>query len=142
MTAQTISGVPAPSPVPDLVMSPGAQPNVNLGASVPFGKEKEINIGLFTDLSSVSQVDIEKNGASRVNMYGASMTLGLLGKQSRAWFGLAGEIGHTTIAVPGRDFTFERVSTLPAGRLPADADATLVRWTVTGILGSNYSFLD
>jgi hypothetical protein len=142
MTAQAISGVSAPSPVPDLVMSPGIQPNVNLGASVPFGKEKEINIGLFTDLSSVSQVDIDKNGASRVNMYGASMTLGLLGKQSRAWFGVAGELGHTTLAVPGRDFTYERVSTLPAGRLPADADATLVRWTITGILGSNYSFLD
>ena len=69
------------------------------------------------------------------------MTLGLLGKQSRAWFGLAGEIGHTTLRVPGRDFTYERVTALPAGRLPEDADATLVRWTVTGILGSNYSFL-
>ncbi len=142
MAAQQISGVAAPSPVADLVMSPGVQPNLNLGASVPFGKEKEVNIGFFTDLSSVSQVDIDKNGASRVNMYGASMTLGLLGKQSRAWFGLAGELGHTTLKVPGRDFTFDRVTALPAGRLPADADATLVRWTVTGILGSNYSFLD
>jgi hypothetical protein len=123
-------------------MSPGFQPNLNLGASVPFGSTKEINIGFFTDLSSVSQEDIDKLGASRVHMFGSSMTVGLLGKQARAWIGLSGEIGHTTTKVPGRGFTYERVSSVLPGTLPADGEATVVRWTMVGILGSNYSFLD
>ncbi len=123
-------------------MSPGFQPNLNLGASVPFGLTKEINIGFFTDLSSVSDEDIKKLGSSRVHMFGGSMTLGLLGKQSRAWIGVSGEIGHTTTKAPGQVFTYEKVSVLPGGSLPAEGDATLVRWTMTSILGSNYSFLD
>ena len=70
------------------------------------------------------------------------MSLGLLGKQSRAWIGLAGEIGHATAKVPGRDFNYQGVASLPAGRLPSESEATVVRWTMTGILGSNYSFLE
>ncbi len=70
------------------------------------------------------------------------MALGLLGKESRAWFGLSGEIGSTTTRVPGRSFSYERVSTLPRGVLPDDGDATLVRWTLSGVLGSNYAFLE
>ena len=142
MTAQRINGLAAPAPVADIVMHPRVQPNLNLGASVPFGTTKEINIGFFTDFSSVSQEDIDNLGLSRVNMFGSSLTVGLLGRQARAWIGLAGEIGHTTSKVPGRSFTYDKVSTLPPGSLPADNDATVVRWTITGILGSNYSFLD
>lgn len=142
MTAQAISGQGEPPPVADVVMSPGLQPNLNLGASVPFGTTKEVNIGFFTDFSSVSQGDIDRLGLSRVHMFGGSMTLGLLGKQSRAWIGASGEIGHTTAKVPGRGFNYENVSASPSGRLPAENEATLVRWTMTGILGSNYSFLD
>ena len=98
------------------------------------------NIGFFTDLSSVSKADVEKLGMNRIHMFGGSMTLGLLGKQSRAWIGLAAEIGHTTTKVPGRGFTYDRIAYLPTGTLPEDGDSTLVRWTMTGILGSNYSF--
>jgi hypothetical protein len=134
--------MPAPSAVPDMVLTPVLQPNLNLGASVPFGKTKEVNIGFFTDLSSVSQRDVEQNSLSRVHMFGSSLTVGFLGKQARLWVGVAGTIGHTTARVPGRGFTFERVSALPPGRLPDDGEATLVRWTATGILGSNYSFLE
>lgn len=140
MTAQRISGEPEPPPVPDVVMTPNAQPNLNLGASVPFGETKEINIGFFTDLSSVSREDVDQLGLSRVHMFGSSLTVGLLGKQARAWIGLAGEIGHATTKVPGRGFTYEKVSA--AGTLPSEEEATVVRWTMTGILGSNYSFLD
>jgi hypothetical protein len=118
------------------------QPNLSLGASVPFGPTKEVNIGFFTDLSSVSQADVDKNGLSRVDMFGTALTLGLLGREARGWIGLAGEIGHTTTKVPGRAFTYENVSALPPGALPAGGEATLVRWTVAGILGSNYSFLE
>lgn len=142
MKPQAINGLAPPAPVPDLVMTPGVQPNVNLGASVPFGPTKEVNIGFFTDLSSVSEADVKRLGLSRVHMFGGSMTLGLLGKQSRAWIGLSGEIGHTTARVPGRDFTYEKVAPLPGGTLPAEGEATVVRWSMTGILGSNYSFLD
>jgi hypothetical protein len=141
MKAEAINGLDTPI-VPDRVLTPGVQPNLNLGASVPFGTTKEVNIGFFTDLSSVSQADIDNNGLSRVNMFGSSITLGILGKQARAWIGASAEIGHTTLKVPGRSFTYEKVSMLPAGTLPADNEATLVRWTVAGILGSNYSFLD
>jgi hypothetical protein len=140
--AQAISGLgPAPT-LPDVVLERTFQPNVNLGAGIPFGPEKELDIGLFTDLSSVSPADSARTGTDRVHMFGGSMALGLLGKESRAWFGLSGEIGSTTTRVPGRGFTFERVSTLPRGTLPDDGDATLVRWTLSGVLGSNYAFLE
>jgi long-subunit fatty acid transport protein len=141
MKAEAIDGLATPA-VPDRVLHPGVQPNLNLGASVPFGTTKEVNIGFFTDLSSVSQEDIDNNGLGRVHMFGSSITLGLLGKQARAWIGASAEIGHTTLKVPGRSFTYERVAPLPAGNLPSDNEASLVRWTVAGILGSNYSFLD
>ena len=117
------------------------QPNVNLGASIPFGPTKELNIGFFTDLSSVSAADIAQQGSDRVHMFGGSMTLGLLGKQSRVWVGTSGEVGHTTTRVPGQGFNYQEVGALPMGVLPTDGDATLVRWTLVGILGSNYSFL-
>ncbi len=142
MVGQPIGGLAAPAAVPDRVISPGLQPNMNLGASVAFGSAQELDIGFFTDLSSVSQADIQRNSMSRVHMFGGSMTLGLLGKQSRVWIGASAEIGHTKMRVPGRSFTYENVIPLPVGRLAEDNDATLVRWTATGILGSNYSFLE
>src|SRR6185295_19214601 len=52
--------------VGDTVIHPVAQPNLNLGASVPFGKTREVNIGFFTDTSSVSSRDIRDIGLSRV----------------------------------------------------------------------------
>ena len=82
------------------------------------------------------------SGADRVHMFGGSMALGLLGKESRAWFGLSGEIGSTTTRVPGGAFTYERFAALPRGALPDDGEATLVRWTLSGVLGSNYAFLE
>jgi hypothetical protein len=141
MVAERISGVPAMAAA-DRQSERTFQPNVNLGASIPFGPTKELNIGFFTDVSSVSSRDIVLYGTDRIHMFGGSMTVGLLGKQSRVWVGTSAEIGHTTTRVPGRGFGYERVSALPVGALPADGDATLVRWTLVGILGSNYSFLE
>jgi long-subunit fatty acid transport protein len=124
----------------DRCIHPTFQPNVNIGASIPFGPTKELNIGFFTDFSSVSTQDVVQQGSDRVHMFGGSMTLGLLGKQSRVWVGTSGEVGHTTTRVPGKGFDFKDVSALPLGDLPNDGTATLVRWTLVGILGSNYSF--
>ena len=45
-------------------------------------------------------------------------------------------------AVLASAFTYQAVSDLPTGKLPSDHEATVVRWTMTGILGSNYSFLE
>jgi hypothetical protein len=124
------------------------QPNVNLGASIPFGPTKELNLGFFTDFSSVSTTDILVSHADRVHMAGGSMTVGLLGKQSRAWVGVSGEVGHTTTQVPGRGFSYDGlIAAMSApgyrtGDLPGQGEATLVRWTMVGILGSNYSFLE
>jgi hypothetical protein len=126
--------------VPDQTLSPSTHPNLNAGASVPFGTTKEVNIGFFTDFSSVSQRDIDLNGLSRVHMFGSALTVGFLGKQSRVWVGAAGEVGHTTSKFPGREFTYAGVA--QTGVLPTNDDVTVVRWTATGILGSNYSFLD
>lgn len=140
--AQAISGLGAPPILPDVVVERTFQPNINLGAAIPFGSERELDIGLFTDLSSVSRAAVDGAGADRVHMFGGSMALGLLGKESRAWFGLSGEIGSTTTHVPGAGFTFERVGALPRGALPDDSEATLVRWTLSGVLGSNYAFLE
>ncbi len=141
MVAQRIGGLP-PMSATDRQINMTWQPNVNLGASIPFGPEKELNVGFFSDLSSVSQRDVTTQGSDRVHMIGGSLTLGILGKQSRVWVGSSGEIGHTTTAVPGRGFTYQQISQLPPGVLPADGNATLVRWTLAGILGSNYSFLE
>jgi hypothetical protein len=127
-------------PIADHVLSPSTHPNINAGASVPFGTTKEVNIGFFTDFSSVSQRDIDVNGLSRVHMFGSALTVGFLGKQSRVWVGAAGEVGHTTSKFPGRQFTYGAVA--QTGTLPTNDDVTVVRWTATGILGSNYSFLD
>lgn len=142
MVAQQITGLGAPPVVASTVMTPNTQPNLNIGASVPFGKTKEVNIGFFTDFSSVSKRDIEELGLSRIHMFGSSLTLGLLGKQSRAWIGASAEIGHTTTKVPGRDFNYDAAVRLRPGVLPDTNEATLVRWTAVGILGSNYSFLE
>jgi hypothetical protein len=128
--------------------NPTWQPNVNLGASIPFGPTKELNIGFFSDISSVSATDIATQGTDRIHMFGGSMTLGLLTKQSRVWVGTAAEIGHNKTQVPGSGFNYDRVTSLigsgqiPTDALPHDGSATLVRWTLTGILGSNYSFLE
>lgn len=139
---QTVKLAYAMNGIEDTVMHPVVQPNLNLGASVPFGLTREVNIGFFTDSSSVSSRDIRENGLSRVPMVGGALTVGFLGQQARLWVGVSGEIGHTTIRAPGRSFTYERVTALPRGDLPSDNEATLVRWTMTGILGSNYSFLE
>jgi long-chain fatty acid transport protein len=141
-TAQTIGGLGAPPTIPDAVIERTFQPNINLGAGIPFGPERELDIGLFSDLSSVSPADSARTGTDRVHMFGGSMALGLLGKESRAWFGFSGEIGSTTTRVPGRGFNYETVSALPRGALPDDGEATLVRWTLSGVLGSNYAFLE
>ena len=140
--ATAIGGLGLPPSVPDVSLDPTFQPNLNLGAGIPFGATRELDIGFFSDFSSVSGLDIVRSGADRVHMLGGSMALGLLGKQSRSRFGLGGEIGSTTTHVPRRSFNFERVSMLPGGGLPADGDATLVRWTLSGVLGSNYAFLE
>jgi hypothetical protein len=126
--------------VPDHTLSPSTHPNLNAGASVPFGTTNEVNIGFFTDFSSVSQRDIDVNGLSRVHMFGSALTVGFLGKQARVWVGAAGEVGHTTSKFPGRQFTYAAVA--ENGILPTNDDVTVVRWTATGILGSNYSFLE
>ena len=140
--AQAISGLGPPPILADVVVARTFQPNLNLGAAIPFGPERELDIGLFTDLSSVPSAASTGSGADRVHMFGGSMALGLLGKESRAWIGINGEIGSTITRVPGRAFTYERVAPLARGTLPDDGEATLVRWTLSGVLGSNYAFLE
>jgi hypothetical protein len=47
--AQAIRGLGAPPILADVVVERTFQSNLNLGAAIPFGPERELDIGLFTD---------------------------------------------------------------------------------------------
>jgi hypothetical protein len=137
---QAIVGVNGPSSLPDTELQPALQPNVNLGAEFSVARDKVIDVGLFTDLSSVSSRDMDRYGLDRVHMFGGSVALGLLGKQARAWFGLSFEVGAAETRVPSGAFTFEELIQ-NGGTLALDSTSTITRWTLAGILGANYSFV-
>src|SRR6185369_5205468 len=101
LEAVKIQGAPPPSgTVAALAYSPQFQPNVNLGVSLTLAPKVELDLGAFTDLSSVSDTDRKKYSLDRVNMFGGSMAIGVLGKQSRGWVGASFEAGSATARVP------------------------------------------
>ena len=67
----------------------------------------------------------------------ACLALGLLGKQARGWFGLSFEYGQADTKVAGG--TLDLDSALRGG-LELDDQSTVTRWTLSGIIGSSYSF--
>lgn len=115
------------------------QPNVNLGAEFVVVEDVVIDVGAFTDLSSVSNQDIEERDADRVHMFGGTAALGLLGKQTRGWFGLSFELGRAGTNVAEGELNLDNVL---ADGLDLTERSTVTRWTLAGFIGSNYSFMD
>lgn len=138
MEEQRIEGVAPGDPLPDEVLTRGLQPNVNLGAELLVAKDLVLDAGVFTDLSSVSPEDA-RAGTDRVHMFGGSLALGLLGKQSRGWFGLSAAVGQAESLVSAGRLDLEGV--ISRGGLGIDGTSTVTRWQLTGTIGSNYSFL-
>lgn len=116
-----------------------AQPNVNAGVEIGLTERVVLDLGAFTDLSAVPQSQHEKYGIDRIHLFGGSAALGILGRRSRAWFGTSFEIGAGESLVPTSRLTLE--DALQDG-LVADEKSTATRWTLAGILGSNYTFAE
>lgn len=119
------------------------QPNVNIGVELPITGPVVLALGAFTDLSSVSSEDVESDevAADRVHMFGGSAAVGIVSRQSRGWVGQSFEAGSTDARVIAGDLTLE--STLENGGITWNGGlSALTRWTLVGMIGSNYSFLD
>jgi hypothetical protein len=131
---------PLPQEVVDeaeLILDRTWQPNVNLGFEVGLTETVVLDFGAFTDLSSVSEDDVEEQSMDRVHMFGGTLGLGILGRQARAFFGVSFEMGRAdTKVVPG---TLDLESAAQSG-FSFTEDSTITRWTLAGFLGSNYSF--
>ncbi len=115
------------------------QPNANLGAEFVVVEDVVIDVGAFTDLSSVSDQDIEERDADRVHMFGGTAALGLLGKQTRGWFGLSFEFGRAGTNVAEGELNLDNVL---VNGIELGERSTVTRWTLAGFIGSNYSFMD
>ena len=113
------------------------QPNFNLGAEFQIVEDVVIDIGAFTDLSSVSSKAVREDSADQVHMFGGTTALGLQGKQARGWFGLSFEYGQGTSRVASGTLN---LNTVLIEGLDFDTTSTITRWTLAGFIGSNYSF--
>lgn len=143
LRAVKIEGVESPpkSSLKDTVLDRGVQPNVNLGAEIGVTEAVVLDLGAFTDLSSVSAKDASAKAAvpqDRIHMFGGSVGLGILSRQSRGWFGMSFEVGQGASQVVRGDLTLDNAV---ARGLGFDAKSTATRWTLAGMLGSTYSFL-
>ncbi|MBI4701791.1 MAG: hypothetical protein HY744_11645 [Deltaproteobacteria bacterium] len=124
----------------ELVLTRDFQPNANLGVEFAVAEMVAIDVGAFTDISAVSELDVQEQDQDRIHMFGGSVALGLLGKQTRGWFGASFEIGMADVKVATGDYNFETFLEQGLG-IPFDGWATATRWTLAGVIGSNYSFL-
>jgi long-chain fatty acid transport protein len=113
------------------------QPNVNLGFEALVTNDLVLDAGFFTDLSSVSDEDIDEHDSDRVHMFGGTLAFGLLGRRARAWFGASFEMGQSTSKVYSGNLTLEDVL---ARGFTYDDESSLLRWTAAGFIGSSYSF--
>lgn len=122
----------------DVVLSRTFQPNAALGVEFAVADETVIDLGGFTDFSAVSSSEVEEGTSDRVHMFGGAVALGLLGKQTRGFFGLSFKAGVGDTQVPSGTLDLDNV--LSEG---ASTDtARLTMWTLAGFIGSNYSFAD
>ncbi len=115
------------------------QPNLNIGAEVGVAKNVVIDFGWYTDVSSVSYDDVEDKAQDRVHMYGVSAALGFLGRQARGWFGLSFSHGRAAARVVRGDFGLDELLA-NGGDFEFGARSTIMKWNLSGFIGSNYSF--
>lgn len=139
LKAIEIEGVPPdPDPIADERLTLAAQPNVNVGVEIKVSDEVRLAFGAFTDLSATSSGDLAADLSDRVDMFGFTAALGLVGRQVSSWFGVSFEGGKGSTRVRSQQLSFEQ---LVAGVEETQA-ASLTRWTLVGIIGSSYAFLD
>ena len=121
LTAVHIQGVaPQAGAIPALTYAPQFQPNANVGLATTIAKNIELDLGAFTDISSVSSD--AKHSLDRVNMFGGSFAIGVLGKQSRGWVGASYEAASAG-RVPSGHFTLEEVLQTGLPNDDVDCDA-------------------
>jgi hypothetical protein len=135
LEAIKVKGVEPLTDLEDDVLHRGLQPNANLGVEFGIGDAKVLDFGLFTDLSAVSDEDQEA-GQDRVHMFGGALALGLIGKQSRGWFGVSFSYGRADARVQSGKYSLDNPSLFEE-----DGRSTITRWNLVGIIGSNYSFI-
>lgn len=128
---QRIEGAPQSDASP-ITIERVVQPNVALGAEVRITPDVAVEVGAFTDLSSVPRRSTKED---HIDMFGGSLALTLLGAQTRGTFGLSFSYGSAETKVASGAFTLDEVSS--AG----SATSTVSRWNLIGMIGSNYSFL-
>ncbi|MCC6559060.1 MAG: hypothetical protein IT372_39555 [Polyangiaceae bacterium] len=135
LEAIEVEGIQPLTDLEDDVLHRGFQPNANLGVEIALGETKVIDLGLFTDMSAVSDEDRDA-GQDRVHMFGGSAALGLLGKQARGWFGVSFSYGRAEAHVQDGQYSLDNPNLFEE-----DGRSTITRWNLVGIIGSNYSFL-
>lgn len=128
---QRVDGAPRADAAP-ITLERLVQPNVNLGAEVRITPDVAVEVGAFTDLSSVPR---RSTNEDHLDMFGGSLALTLLGAQTRGTFGLSFSYGAAETKVSSGAFTLDAVSS--AGSVAS----TVSRWNLIGMIGSNYSFL-
>lgn len=137
MVARPVEGQPPPEAQPDVVLERRLHPNFAAGAELEVADGVVLDAGVYTDLSAVSDADFEAGLADRVHMFGATFALGLLGRETRSWFGVAGSYGRGEARVPSSERT---LAAALSGQLAEERVVALTRWTLAAFLGSSYSF--
>lgn len=122
---------------PDAELTRRVHPNFNVGAAYALNEDVALAAGVYTDLSAVADVDFDAGTADRVNAFGLTAAVGLLGEQTRAWFGVAAAIGFGEAHVPSGE---RRLETVILEGLDEDRVTSMTRWTVAAFIGSSYSF--
>lgn len=135
--ALPVEGQPPPEVPADVVLERRLHPNFAAGAELEVADGVVLDAGVYTDLSAVSDADFEAGLADRVHLFGATFALGLLGRETRSWFGVAGAIGRGEARVPSSERT---LAAALSGELAEERVVPLTRWTVAAFLGSSYSF--
>lgn len=126
-----IQGVTESSPAP-VTLERVLQPNINVGAELHVTRTIAIDLGGFTDLSSVPASTATED---RIHMFGVSAALSLLGVQTNGSFGASFSYGVAETQVQTGQFSLDTILSAQRGT------STLTRWNLVGVIGSNYSFL-
>ncbi len=126
-----------PPELEEIELSRRLHPNFSAGVAVDVTDGVALAGGLYTDLSAVSDADFDSGTADRSQSVGLTAALGLLGEQTRAWFGVAAALGWGEAHVPSNE---RRLVTVIVEGLAEDRIVSTSRWTVAAFIGSSYSF--
>lgn len=137
LEALPVMGQAPPDDLSPVELERRLHPNFSAGAELMVADGVALAGGLYTDLSAVSDADFDSGVADRVQAVGLTAAVGLLGEQTRAWFGMAAALGWGEAHVPSGQRTLEAV--IVEG-LDEDRVVAMSRWTVAAFIGSSYSF--